>query len=235
MPRSHLELLKALATQRRHMAISCVGYDSGDHSEALRLATCVYNLVHDSGNIHSIMGQLGIKDTHMFLATNARDGAKLPVIVNRFTPLVEFERISDRPQFVPLITYFQNRNAYFPVRNLSFNDWWNKDIIFLDGPHRMTRRQLVFALRNQEGGSHYDDEVRNPSFRPLKQPVWMITPGLGFGLMGDLELASMRQIAEEVELSFVHLEKTKNPNAHPNITVVPIDELEERYRKQRTV
>ena len=214
------------------MAVSCAGYDAGDHSEALRLATCVFNLVHDSGSNRSIMGQFGIKDRHMFLATNVRDGAKLPVIVHRFTPLVEFERVSARPHFVPLVTYFQNRNAYFPVRNLSFDAWWNKDIIFVEGSHRMTRRQLVFALRNQEGGSHYDDEVRNPNFHPLKRPVMMVTPGLGFGLMGDLELASMRQIAEEVELSFVHLEKKKNPNMHPNITVMPIDELEKQFRKR---
>jgi hypothetical protein len=217
------------------MAVSCAGYDAGDHSEALRLATVVYNLVHDSGGIRSIMGLLGIKDTHMFLATNVTDGAKLPAIVHRFTPLVEFERKSIRPHFVPLVTYFQNRNSYFPVRDLSFDAWWNKDIIFLEGPHRMTRRQLVFALRNQEGGSHYDEEVRNPNFHPLKQSFWMMTPGLGFGEMGGLELASMRQIAEEVELSFVHIEKKKNPNAHSHITVTSIDELEKRFQKNRTV
>jgi hypothetical protein len=73
MPRSRHDLLDALAIQRRHMAVSCAAYDAGDHSEAVRLATCVCNLVHDAGKTYrSIMGQLGIKDTHTSLATVCR-------------------------------------------------------------------------------------------------------------------------------------------------------------------
>ncbi len=229
MSRSREQLLEALATQRRHMAASCTAYDAGDHSEALRLATCVYNLVHDGGHIRSIMSQLGIKDARTFVATNVKDGAKVAAIANRYTPLVELERVfSIPPRFVPLVTYFQNRNAYFPVRDLTFDVWWNRDIIFFDGALRLTRRQLVFVLRNQEGGSHYDSEVRNPNFHPLKNPVIMFSPGLGIGEMRHLELASMRQVAEELELSFVKYERER----HPNIAIMSLDELEEKLRKR---
>jgi hypothetical protein len=133
------------------------------------------------------------------------------------------------PRFVPLVTYLTNRNAYFGVRDLSFEEWWNKDIIFFDGSCRLTRRDLVLTLRNQEGGSHYDKEMRNPNVGSLKQPILMVIPGKGFGAMKELELATMRQIAEELELSFAIHEKDR----HPHITFVKLDELEEQLRTKR--
>jgi hypothetical protein len=231
MPRSQKELRDALGTQRRHMAASCAAYDAGDHSEAVRLATCICNLVHDARKTYrSIMGQLGIKDTHTFFGTNIPDGAAVPAIALRYTPLVELDRLYLPPRVVPLVTYYKNRNAYFGVRDLSFDEWWDKDIIFLDGPHRLTRRQLVLTLRDQEGGSHYDAEVRNTNFGPLKQPVFMFIPGKGLGRMKDLELATMRQVAEELELSFAVHEKDR----HPHLTHFKIEELEKQLRKEGT-
>jgi hypothetical protein len=107
MPRSRQELLDALVTQRRHMARSCAAYDAGDHSEAVRLATCVCTLVHDARTYRSIMGQLGIKLTHTFLATNIPGGAALHATAYRYTPLVELERLYVPPRFVPLVTYYE--------------------------------------------------------------------------------------------------------------------------------
>jgi hypothetical protein len=179
MPRSRQELLDALAVQRRHLAASCAAYDAGDHSEALRLATCVYNIVHDGGKIRSIMTQLGIKEKHLFFASNVKDGADVHALADRYTPLVELERLYIQPEFVALCTYFQNRNAWFGVRGLPFERWWNRDIIFFHGPLCLTRRQLVFTLRNQEGGSHFDQEVRNPNFVPLQQKTMMWVMGRG--------------------------------------------------------
>src|SRR5579862_8153596 len=120
MPRSREEVVNALATQRRHMAASCAAFDAGKYSEALRLATCVYTIVHDGGKIRSILAQLGTKETHVFFATNIKDGRTVLHVANRYTPLVELERFYPTPRFVPLCTYFQNRNAYFGVRGLSF-------------------------------------------------------------------------------------------------------------------
>lgn len=212
------------------MAASCAAYDAGDHSEALRLATCVYNIVHDHGAIHSIMAQLGIKETHKFLATNIRDATCIQTIVNRYTPLIELERLYVGPTFVPLCTYFENRNAWFYVRGLSFDAWWNKDIIFFDGPQRLTRRQLVFTLRNQEGGSHYDKEVRNPTFHSLQKSFVFFHPSTNrISEQKNLELASMRQVAEELELSFA----INEPGQHPNMKWMTIDELEERAKRQQ--
>jgi hypothetical protein len=181
MPRSSQEVHDALATQRRHMAASCTAYDIGDHSEALRLATCVYTIVHDGSKIRSIMSQLGIKETHIFFATNIKDGRTVLHIADRYTPLVELERLYVPPQFVPLCT-----------------------------------------LRNQEGGGHFDEEVRNPNFLPLQQKVIMFHPGRGISHQKHLELASMRQIAEELDLSFAVHEN------RPDLKYYSIEELERR-------
>jgi hypothetical protein len=201
MPRSHQELESALAIQRRHLAVSCKAFDEGDVSEALRLSTIVYTLVHDGGDIRSILSQLDLKEKLEFFASNMEISSAIRAQADRCTPLVELETKVGIPRFVPLCTFVKNRGAYFGVRKLPFDAWWNKDIIFFDGERNLTRRQLAFTLRNQEGGSHYDVEVRNPNYPALKAPSVFFVPGRGLGQMEHLELVSMRQVAEELALT----------------------------------
>jgi hypothetical protein len=123
---------------------------------------------------------------------------------------------------------FSERKGFlFGVRRLSFEAWCNKDIIFFEGPLTLTRRQLVFTLRNQEGGSHYDEEVRNPNFALLQRKVAMSVMGRGMAKAENLELASMRQVAEELEPFFAIHAKGQ----HPNIRFCKLDEFEEKIKK----
>jgi hypothetical protein len=196
-------------SQRAMMKSSCDGYDAGNKWEGLRLATCVFNLVHDHGSITSILSQLDAKHKIVFMSsgrrlTNEHDevwpGA-------RYTLLIEFERYRQYPrgtkipEFVPLSTFYRSRGQRPIFTGLPFEDWWETDIIFFDERFALTRKRLVFTLRNQEGGSHFDPEMRDQNYLALRNPIIMITPGLGLGHMDNLELATMRQIAEELRMS----------------------------------
>jgi hypothetical protein len=67
-----------------------------------------------------------------------------------------------------------------------------------------TRRQLVLALRNQEGGGQFDNEIRNPNYKSLRENVMMVSPrndGVAVAHMEGLQLATMRQVAHELILS----------------------------------
>jgi hypothetical protein len=196
MPRTTRELVQALMTQWRHMEASCAAYDAGDKSEALRLATAVYNLVHDGGQTHSILSQLNVKSQMRFVTTAHTHTDEEIKHADRYTPLIELERTT--MEFVPIFSFCAKRGIYHPMTELPFKDWWQKDVIFLDGDKRLTRRQLVTTLRDQEGGSHFDKELRNPNYLPLRQSVMMVSVSKGRTTMGaleGLELATMRQVA----------------------------------------
>jgi hypothetical protein len=215
------DLLRVFAIQMRHLAASCHEYDAGDEWESLRLATIIHTLVHDAGSNRSILGLLGIKHQMFFMssaALSAEDARKQnhrPFDNKlRYTPLIEYETYKDLrekdptfkpiPHFVPVSTYWARRNMYPALRELSFEDWWESDLIFIDEDAALSRKKLAFTLRNQEGGSHFDGrDAIDPSYVRLRQPGWMNLIGYGFGKYTGLELITMRQIAEEVRISVV--------------------------------
>lgn len=106
-------------------------------------------------------------------------------------------------QFIPMCTYFKARNAPFGTRLICFNEWWDKDIVFQEDDRSLTRKQLVFVIRNKDGGGHFDLELRNPSYISLQDSMAMFAPdNKKLSLLRGLEWATMRQIAEEVRLTF---------------------------------
>jgi hypothetical protein len=204
-----------------HLAASCHAYDAGDRWEALRLATIVYTLVLDAGSNHSILGQLGIKHKMLFMSSAA---VSADDVLNkdqypfrnkpRYTPLIEYETYKDLrekdpkfkpiPHFVPVSTYWGRRNMYPVLRELPFEDWWDSDLIFIDEDAALNRKKLVFTLRNQEGGSHFDGRgAISPSYVKLRRPGFMALMNYGVGKYEGLELITMRQVAEEVRISVV--------------------------------
>jgi hypothetical protein len=228
MPRKHEEILEALAAQRHHLAMSSRAYYAGLFSEALRLATTVFIILHDGGKNRSILTNLGIKEEITFLASNP-DINGMSAIAMRATPLIVLDNMSGGAGFVPLCTYVKKRDAYEGFRHLPFETWWTKDLIFIGDGRTLNRQQLVLALRNQEGGSHFDEEVRNPNYSALKEEVYIFFPGNplsklrrdGLRKMQNMALASMRQIAEEVRLSlgFYEAERNGNRDEHGNLMV----------------
>jgi hypothetical protein len=193
MKRSRDELLRALDVQQSALAASCRSYDEGNKWEALRLASATYTLVHDYGKIRSILSQLGIKDKMKFLSSGHHVG---PKVVGRVNPLVTLELQVDRPsEYGPR---FQTVET--PVRQVSFGQWWERDIIIKDGSAELTRKRLVFVLRNQEGGAHFDDEVRDPAYVSLARSSNALVIRLGHEpqLVFAVELATMRQVAWEL-------------------------------------
>jgi hypothetical protein len=193
-PRS--ELIHQLKIQRRAIKASCSSYDSGETWEALRLSTAVANLVWDSsGGIKCILTQLGVRNDLTYISSGM---PCIPGNLVREVVLAGFRIHRDgRNEHVPWLG-----RSPVPSALVDFDEWWERDTILKEGDDfRMTRRQLVTALRSTDGGSHIDAELRNPNYARFSRET-MIHTGTAAApepnpLLGA-ERASMRQIAWEL-------------------------------------
>jgi len=85
-----------------------------------------------------------------------------------------------------------------------FPDWWNKIVIIDSLKTKFSRRDLVLALANKDGGAHVDpalDESYNNLSR--KNSVgWIAHHSSGVETpVNEIELYSVRQIAYELLMS----------------------------------
>src|SRR5262249_44822409 len=93
-----------------------------------------------------------------------------------------------------------SENPFIP-RWLPFDAWWRDEVIFQDGDFRLNRQRLVFALRNKEGGGHFDAVVTDKSYLQLAREYankWRASfSGQSIRLL-DSQFATMRQVAWEL-------------------------------------
>lgn len=170
-------------------------FDKGRLSEAKRLATTIRVLVHDTVNSKSILGLLGVKDNLAFLTTTQGD---MPGNLMPFTGLVGV-RLG-----YPKVSYFatldQGPPSDYSLPKLPFDEWWNQEVIDDKAGGKFTRKKLVLALANKDGGAHVDPE--------LDQSYADLTRNNSVGAIGshgdeeypidDLVLHTVRQISFEI-------------------------------------
>jgi hypothetical protein len=113
---------------------------------------------------------------------------------------------------------------------LSFSKWWEEEIFRIPSGQKLSRKNLVFAMRSQDGGAHVDEEIRDADYailrsyndprmtrskyRPGEKPRLQFRPTISISphvVEDDYEpvphahLATMRQIAFEIKLSIGRL------------------------------
>lgn len=95
---------------------------------------------------------------------------------------------------------------------MSFDEWWETEAIFAtpDG-QTFSRKNLVFSMRTQDGGAHFDERWENALYRVMATATDERVRRSGGGLnisvgatppegqpIPDAHLASMRQVAWEL-------------------------------------
>ena len=91
-------------------------------------------------------------------------------------------------------------NPAEPYTFKPFGVWWQKTILVDIQKQEFSRRKIILALANKDGGAHVDPEL-NADYAALTRENsmgWFYTIGDETGPFGDIELVSARQIAEEV-------------------------------------
>ena len=184
----HLAFLKASAD----------AYDNGFNGEAKRLAVSIRVLVHDTSNSKSLLGQLGQKDVQFldsaFPVVHGNKNTHCGLVMPSLSPTNGNKYIA-----------FLDDNPHGKKICTSFDTWWESTVFIDDAGKKLSRKDLVLAIANQDGGAHVDPSLnqiyanlsRNNSLRLF------VSNGKSRRPMEGPELAAIRQIAHEVLKSLI--------------------------------
>ncbi|MDB5730184.1 MAG: hypothetical protein JWQ03_79 [Variovorax sp.] len=202
---SKAELLEHLRDSLGFLEASSASFDAGFFGEAKRLATTIRVLVHDTDKSKSLLGLLKMKVAMGYLNTSH---AYEPKNLVSYHGLVGIRLEDENTRYwAPLGERAPARSGKY----VFFPDWWSQVVIVDSLKAKFTRRELVLALANKDGGAHVDSHL-DESYAELtrKNSVgWMISDGTNQKPMLDVELHSVRQVAFELHKSIRrHLEKT---------------------------
>ncbi len=180
---------------------SCSSYDAGYKDEAIRIATVIRVLIHDTDNSTSLLNHLralGIK----LLST-------CPDVDAEFSDLSIYQACSFRGLGIMKISAGkgaellpglgeEDYRTMVPVQK-----WWNQIVWVLDNSTKLTRKSIVLTAANKDGGAHVDKtltrEYKSLSSGGAAGSYSGTTGGKRFkGEIKDAHLVSIRQMGYEL-------------------------------------
>jgi hypothetical protein len=196
---SKAELRSHLREQFEFIRKSCSEYDNGHTAEAKRIAAALRLMLHDTKNSHSLFSQLGLKsigflDTALPIAV----GDKQVILALIQTKIYVNEDLTVSGKHHPLL---EHRPENWPrAKKRLFPDWWNQTVLTDMQGTRFSRRMLVMAVANTDGGAHVDPEI-DATYAALSRKNSI---GYAVGMndrikpIDKVELTCIRQIAYEL-------------------------------------
>lgn len=192
---SQLELLRVLTDQ----------YDKGDVVLGKSIATSLRVLLHDTDNSHSLLGQLGLKERKFFDTASpiVEDVPGETQRIGSFCGLVGIGvGTKDGQTYIPYLDETPGEKFGF----VDFEEFWERTVFVDNHKNTFTRKEIVLAIANQDGGAHVDPKIDEKYKELAKQN------SLGWKTSADgkiwndsqgSELAAVRQIAHEILRTFV--------------------------------
>lgn len=184
-----------LEEQRHFLSKSIRDFVSGDLSEAVRLATAIRVLVHETGNSAPLLKQL----TANYLQLDIMDmkpekQEKLPPGIMKATVMVvpvSFQ-ITDGQLFLNPDLSVQSRAPSI------LGKWWERPSLVLPGSGGFSRKEIVLGLSNKEGGAHVDANITTKYRQLLASEQLKI--GVNGGAVTPLNLSRYMTAQSAVEL-----------------------------------
>lgn len=155
------DLERELGEQIEELVARCQAFDQGTLWEAKSIATSIYKLVQDGRPpIRSLLGALGHKGSMQFLSTSIG----MPADHSPHAPLTR--QIADNrgtPSFQPLLDRGWVRQM------MDFDSWWDEPVFQSESGEILTRHDLVFSMRSQDGGAHVDGSFKHDAYFQLSR------------------------------------------------------------------
>jgi hypothetical protein len=195
--RPRQELVDELRAQVGHLSRSAEAYDDGHEDEAARLAVSMRVLLHDGAGPGSLLRQLGLLADLRFVDTSLSQRALRPDHPGRDAGLASMEVAFGRGgRYVPLLADVAADRKRPPV---PFGMWWTKTIYRSAG---LSRRDLVLALADTDGGAHVDPRLAANYAGLTRQNTlgwsYQDSNGRSIEFEGNAAKASIRQMTWEV-------------------------------------
>lgn len=186
------DLVAHLREQYGFLVVSAEMFDAGNEAEAKRIAVVVRTLVHDTPASQSLLELLGYKQKLYFAAQNY---VHKPWNHLMFHGLVGLLMPREGPRFAPVF------DRLVP-RMLAFDDWWQEPVLGTRSHDRLfTRKDLVLALANKDGGAHIDPALDDVYARLARDCDFGMKVSYGsqeFDWKQNPFLPSVRQIGHEM-------------------------------------
>lgn len=177
-------ILKQIPRQLNFLNNSCESFDEGQREEAVRIAVILRTLFHDTKQSKSLLAILGVKNETEILSTCS----PTPVVEKHelfaWDPLTSFD---EEKRLTPILSTREKK--WF----LLAEDWWqNNTVVILVPGICVSRRSIVLAAANKDGGTHVDKYT--DEYEYLDRGFWQS----GCEWHSEHQFVLLRQFAFEV-------------------------------------
>ncbi len=209
---SREELQAHLDEQIGFLRTSAAAYDRGFEGEAKRLAVTIRVLLHETASSHSLLAQLRRRSGEFW----ELGFPPAPGSVIAHGSLVAIAMMTNGPP-----RYVAPLDDVPLKRLVSFEEWWSAPIFEHPDGAMLSRRDLVLATVNQDGGAHVDPALDETYARFARDNAmgWTYPSSAGAQPIHGAAQAAIRQIAHEVLKTLVPGYE-KNPEYPPDTSVI---------------
>jgi hypothetical protein len=187
-----------LAAHLRFIERSNHWFDAGDDAEAQRIATSVRVICHQTGSSTSLLTHLSASGISILSTACSPVGPGTLTAPSNLASLVI--RVADDGATFKSTAPLDNAPM---KRFIPFTDWWETEVVCLTAGVRMTRKSLVLAVANQDGGAHVDATL-TPDYTVIKSGAGLVATFQPAGFnpvevpLESHSVATLRQIGYEV-------------------------------------
>lgn len=155
-----IDFKKHLSRQIGFLERSCASYDAGYHDEAIRMATILRVLIHDTNASTSLLKHLGANNINL-LSTTSEPHPQSDFFLGMGISRIVVDGKNSHSVYAPQLGDGPPTNFFTPVPK-----WWNQIVMVLDGKHRLSRKNIALAASNKDGGAHVDKKL-TPEYEAL--------------------------------------------------------------------
>jgi hypothetical protein len=192
------EALGHLREQLGFIRLSSRAYDEGVEAEAKRLATAIRVVVHDGRTSVSLLTQLELKRSLRYVDTAE------PINPRSLLPTAGLVTMRGEGGRVAWVAPLERLSGARQNPPKPFEHWWSKPVSKAVDGRSYTRADYVLTVANKEGGAHVDPTLDAAWVALTRSDNFGWEPSSGEEPMGNVGLASVRQIAYEVETTIRH-------------------------------
>jgi len=212
------------------LELSVHAFDEGYEGEAKRLAATIRVLVHNTRNSKSLLGQLGRRSMQFYDISIPWH----PATIITYNGITAMSLTGQQATYVAPLDELPPES---PPRYVNFDQWWS-GIIFVDkAGYETTRKDLILAVANKDGGAHVDPvlDEKYASLSRRNSLAWRFSSPRGDAPLKGPEKAAIRQIAHEVLKSFNPAMPSMKPRAEGMLVIGAYAVVEEKQPVVPTV